>query len=479
MHTGKPFSIFQDRNDLEWGENWRDRIEGSLGEVTFLIPVVTPSYFNSPACRREFELFLEREVALGSSQLILPIYYLSSDPIEDPDNKDAIGAKLRSRQYSDWRPLRFVSLDSAEVASQLSELARDVKRRTVELTEILKASTASKKDYTDTDRAEFLFRRIQAELASGSSLDEIGDKEFERIVGRKPRKTPVKKTISELDRQQEYSIYTSEFDETVKASELLSGRSAVGLTRLVTGVSSELENSHRGPIAEFEKTLKELTIDKKVAVTLLLDNSGSLRGRPISFLAGWSLVLAGLFDQADCDVQVIGFTTRAWKGGQSREKWLAEGRPARPGRLNDLRYIIYKDFDQSMVASVQNFGVMLREGLLKENIDGEALLFGRDELKARQADIRVLAVFSDGAPVDDSTLSVNSPLLLEKHLIESIPEVRKSSVTLMAVGIDHDVKRYYDECGVGSKAETLGPDFFKLFRSVLGLKKPPAPRKRR
>ena len=183
---------------------------------------------------------------------------------------------------------------------------------------------------------------------------------------------------------------------------------------------------------------------KDTVVTLLLDNSGSMRGRPISIAAISADVMARTLERCGVKTEILGFTTRAWKGGQSREAWLAGGKPAHPGRLNDLRHIIYKKADEPYRRARKNLGLMMREGLLKENIDGEALLWAHTRLLARPEDRRILMVISDGAPVDDSTLSVNSAGYLEQHLRKVIDWIEKQSpVQLVAIGIGHDVTRYY------------------------------------
>jgi cobaltochelatase CobT len=196
---------------------------------------------------------------------------------------------------------------------------------------------------------------------------------------------------------------------------------------------------------------------KDTVVTLLLDNSGSMRGRPISIAAISADVLARTLERCGVKVEILGFTTRAWKGGQSRENWLANGKPAHPGRLNDLRHIVYKKADEPWRRAKKNLGLMMREGLLKENIDGEALLWAHNRMLARQEDRRILMVISDGAPVDDSTLSVNSAGYLEAHLRRVIEWIEaKSPVQLVAIGIGHDVTRYYRRAVTIMDAEQLG-----------------------
>ncbi|HEY0958540.1 MAG TPA: cobaltochelatase subunit CobT [Novosphingobium sp.] len=196
---------------------------------------------------------------------------------------------------------------------------------------------------------------------------------------------------------------------------------------------------------------------KDTIVTLLLDNSGSMRGRPISIAAISADVLARTLERCGVKTEILGFTTRAWKGGQSRDAWLAGGKPAQPGRLNDLRHIVYKKADEPWRHARRNLGLMMREGLLKENIDGEALLWAHGRLLARPEDRRILMVISDGAPVDDSTLSVNSAGYLESHLRKVIDWIeRQSPVQLVAIGIGHDVTRYYRRAVTIMDVEQLG-----------------------
>ncbi|WP_108501055.1 cobaltochelatase subunit CobT [Paracoccus indicus] len=195
---------------------------------------------------------------------------------------------------------------------------------------------------------------------------------------------------------------------------------------------------------------------RDTVVTLLIDNSGSMRGRPISIAAICADVLARTLERCNVKVEILGFTTRAWKGGQAREAWLAAGRPAQPGRLNDLRHIIYKSADAPWRRVRPNLGLMMKEGLLKENIDGEALEWAHRRLTKRSEARKILMVISDGAPVDDSTLSVNPANFLERHLRDVIAMVEKRrAVELLAIGIGHDVTRYYERAVTITDAEQL------------------------
>jgi cobaltochelatase CobT len=199
------------------------------------------------------------------------------------------------------------------------------------------------------------------------------------------------------------------------------------------------------------------TTFRDTVVTLLLDNSGSMRGRPITVAATCADILARTLERCGVKVEILGFTTRAWKGGQSRESWLAAGKPQSPGRLNDLRHIIYKAADAPWRRSRKNLGLMMREGLLKENIDGEALDWAHRRLLARSESRKILMMISDGAPVDDSTLSVNAGNYLERHLRWIIEDIEtRSPVELIAIGIGHDVTRYYRRAVTIVDAEELG-----------------------
>src|SRR5688572_30792131 len=223
---------------------------------------------------------------------------------------------------------------------------------------------------------------------------------------------------------------------------------------------------------------------RDTVVTLLLDNSGSMRGRPITVAATCADILARTLERCGVKVEILGFTTRAWKGGQSREAWLAAGKPANPGRLNDLRHIIYKAADAPWRRARKNLGLMMREGLLKENIDGEALDWAHKRLLARSEQRKILMMISDGAPVDDSTLSVNPGNYLERHLRWVIEDIEtRSPVELIAIGIGHDVTRYYRRAVTIVDAEELGgamtEKLAELFSETAGAEPAPGRPRRR
>lgn len=255
-----------------------------------------------------------------------------------------------------------------------------------------------------------------------------------------PLKGAVSRLANRLQRRLQAQQNRSwEFD--LEEGTLDAGRLARVVANPTTPLSFKMEHE-----TEFRDTV----------VTLLLDNSGSMRGRPISIAAICADVLARTLERCNVKVEILGFTTRAWKGGLAREKWLNEGRPQQPGRLNDLRHIIYKQADAPWRRVRPNLGLMMKEGLLKENIDGEALEWAHRRMMARSEQRKILMVISDGAPVDDSTLSVNPANYLEKHLRDVIAMVEKRKmVELLAIGIGHDVTRYYDRAVTITDVEQL------------------------
>ncbi len=300
--------------------------------------------------------------------------------------------------------------------------------------------------------------------------------------------------FSSLSNDDFYKVSTNQFDEEISAEDLCDTEE---LTRLRNYLDKQLSNL-QGVVARLANRLQRrlmaqqnrswdfdleegvldtsrlmrIIIDpmhplsfkeeqdtkfRDTVVTLLLDNSGSMRGRPITVAATCADILARTLERCGVKVEILGFTTKAWKGGQSREKWLSSGKPANPGRLNDLRHIIYKSADQPWRRARRNLGLMMREGLLKENIDGEALIWAHNRLLARSEQRRILMVISDGAPVDDSTLSVNSGNYLERHLRQVIADIEgRSPIELIAIGIGHDVTRYYKRAVTIIDAEELG-----------------------
>jgi len=221
--------------------------------------------------------------------------------------------------------------------------------------------------------------------------------------------------------------------------------------------SSKLSRIIIDPFHSLSYKMEKETKFKDTIVTLLIDNSGSMRGRPISVAAICADILSRTLERCSVKVEILGFTTKNWKGGNSRDKWNSENKPKNPGRLNDLRHIIYKSADKPRRQSKKNLGLMLKEGLLKENIDGEALLWAFKRIAMRKEERKILMVISDGAPVDDSTLSVNSGDYLEKHLKQTVKWIEENSnIEILAVGIGHDVTRYYKKAIKITDVQELG-----------------------
>ncbi len=331
----------------------------------------------------------------------------------------------------------------------------------------------------------------QAEVSMDDQADAEMGEETEMPDGEAPLEPPAPQPVSDAD--PDYKVFSTEYDEEIGAEDLAE---PVELERLrayldqqlepLKGAVSRLANKLQrrlqaqqnrswefdreegildagrlarivaSPTTPLSFKVEKDTEFRDTIVTLLLDNSGSMRGRPISIAAICADVMARTLERCDVKVEILGFTTKAWKGGQSREKWLADGRPATPGRLNDLRHIVYKSADAPWRRTRPNLGLMMKEGLLKENIDGEALEWAHRRITARHEQRKVLMVISDGAPVDDSTLSVNPANYLEKHLRDVIAMVEKrKAVELVAIGIGHDVTRYYERAVTITDVEQL------------------------
>jgi cobaltochelatase CobT len=327
----------------------------------------------------------------------------------------------------------------------------------------------------------------QSEVGDEDGADgEMGDDGMQPV-------NPPRRNWDDLP-QSEYKIWSGKYDETVTALELADedelnrlraylDQQLESLQSVVTKLANRLQrrlmaqqnrswdfDQEEGmldaarlarvivsPGSSLSYKIERETDFKDTVVTMLIDNSGSMRGRPISIAAISADIMARTLERCGVKTEILGFTTRAWKGGQAREDWLAAGRPPMPGRLNDLRHIIYKKADEPWRHARRNLGLMMREGLLKENIDGEALLWAHNRLIARNEDRRILMVISDGAPVDDSTLSVNHGGYLEQHLRKVIEMIEgRSPVQLIAIGIGHDVTRYYKRAVTIMDVEQLG-----------------------
>ena len=324
----------------------------------------------------------------------------------------------------------------------------------------------------------------QSKLDAGFDLsDQQMDEQLENSDSLKESNENILQKINMDNLDQEYKIYTTEFDEIAKAEILEDVKEThklrknldqqlVGFKDLITKLANKLQRQllakqNRAWDFDLEEGLldsskltrvimdpynslsfmKEKDLDfKDTIVTLLIDNSGSMRGRPITIAALCADILSRTLERCSVKVEVLGFTTKNWKGGKSREAWTKNEKPKKPGRLNDLRHIIYKGADAHWRQTKNNIGLMLKEGLLKENIDGEAITWAFNRIKKRKEERKILMVISDGAPVDDSTLSVNTGDFLEKHLKKMVKFIEtKSDVEILAIGIGHDVSRYYEK----------------------------------
>ncbi|WP_375397804.1 cobaltochelatase subunit CobT [uncultured Sphingomonas sp.] len=333
----------------------------------------------------------------------------------------------------------------------------------------------------------------EGEEQSGETQDDLdGEPGDEGEEGMQPVRP--NRPMADLNAQFDYKTWTTQFDEVVAATELCDpdeltrlrsylDQQLVHLQSAVSKLANRLQRklmAQQSRAWDFDQEegmldaarlarvvvspglslsykIERETDFRDTVVTLLIDNSGSMRGRPISIAAISADILARTLERCGVKTEILGFTTRAWKGGQARETWLTAGRPPQPGRLNDIRHIVYKKADEPWRRARTNLGLMMREGLLKENIDGEALLWAHGRLIGRPEERKILMVISDGAPVDDSTLSVNSGSYLERHLRQVIGYIEaKSPVELAAIGIGHDVTRYYARAVTIMDAEQLG-----------------------
>ncbi|MDO5621409.1 MAG: cobaltochelatase subunit CobT [Paracoccus sp. (in: a-proteobacteria)] len=372
--------------------------------------------------------------------------------------------------------------DEADEDSQPEPEAGDNQSRDEQDSEQSESSPERAQEQTQDER--------QASVSQDDlSEDEMSD-EGEMSETDEPQELPP--PISEASA--DYRVFTTEFDEEISAADLADPAELERLRAYLDkqldplrGAVSRLANKLQRRLQaqqnrswEFDKEegvldagrlarvvanpttplsfkVEKDTEFRDTVVTLLIDNSGSMRGRPISIAAICADVLARTLERCSVKVEILGFTTRAWKGGQSREKWLAAHRPAAPGRLNDLRHIVYKPADAPWRRVRPNLGLMMKEGLLKENIDGEALEWAHRRMVKRSEARKILMVISDGAPVDDSTLSVNPASFLERHLRDVIAMIeRRKQVELLAIGIGHDVTRYYQRAVTITDVEQLG-----------------------
>ena len=356
-------------------------------------------------------------------------------------------------------------------------------------------SSQSEKSYEESD----LFQKEKDQNSDSdlnvleSSFETSGENEDSNQKEVEGDPSLIKKNQKNLLKEK-YKIFTNEYDEIANAEKLENDdeitrlrknldQQLTNLQNLISKLANKLQRqllAKQNRSWEFDleegvldaSKLSRVIIDpfhslsykmekeiefKDTIVTLLIDNSGSMRGRPISVAAICADILSRTLERCSVKVEILGFTTKNWKGGKSREKWALKNKPANPGRLNDLRHIIYKSADKPWRQSKKNLGLMLKEGLLKENIDGEALLWAFKRIATRKEERKILMVISDGAPVDDSTLSVNSGDYLEKHLKQTVKWIEENSdIEILAIGIGHEVTRYYKKAVKIADVQELG-----------------------
>ncbi len=383
--------------------------------------------------------------------------------------------------------------DEQEQADQQEETSDDDQPRSDEENEQNSEEEAGSESAPaeESDAADDQMDEGDMDGAEMSEEDMIDDQDDDAETPGETRRPNM--PFDDLGQKVDYDVYTTDFDEIIAADELCDeaelerlrgfldkqlshlqgvvGRLANRLQRRLMAQQNrawefDLEEGYLDsarlprmiidPMQSLSFKMERDTRFRDTVVTLLIDNSGSMRGRPITVAATCADILARTLERCGVKVELLGFTTKAWKGGQARERWLADGKPATPGRLNDLRHIVYKSADAPWRRARRNLGLMMREGLLKENIDGEALIWAHNRLLGRPEQRRILMMISDGAPVDDSTLSVNPGNYLERHLRAVIEEIEtRSPIELLAIGIGHDVTRYYRRAVTIVDAEEL------------------------
>ena len=362
---------------------------------------------------------------------------------------------------------------------------------------------------TEDNKDENNDQETQASLDADYNVDEfnLDEQLSDSEADEQSSEQIIQKNIDNINL--DYKIFTSQYDEITKAENLENADEAtklrrsldqqlVGFQDVITKLANKLQRQllakqNRAWEFDLEEGLldssklpriimdpynslsfkKEKDLDfKDTIVTLLIDNSGSMRGRPITIAAICADILSRTLERCSVKVEILGFTTKNWKGGQSRELWNKNSKPKTPGRLNDLRHIIYKSADTHWRQAKNNLGLMLKEGLLKENIDGEAILWAYNRIKKRKEERKIMMVISDGAPVDDSTLSVNSGDFLEKHLKKMVKFIEnKTEIEVLAIGIGHDVSRYYDKAIKITDVNELGDVMISQLSSLFETKK--------
>ena len=406
--------------------------------------------------------------------------------------------------------LRSYHISSSRILDELEFLENDEEEKNAENQ---KENDQNKEQNKDSDKEANKNQEEKSSENQSVSDAEMDVNEFkmeEQLFDTESDQQSSENIIQKLNNKtskNEYKIFTKEFDEIEKAEKLEEEEEILKLRKnldqqlihfkdLITKLANKLQRQLMAKQSRsWEFDLEEGLLDsskltriimdpynslsfkkekdlefKDTVVSLLIDNSGSMRGRPITIAALCADILSRTLERCSVKVEILGFTTKNWKGGKSREIWSKEGKVKNPGRLNDLRHIIYKSADNQWRQSKKNLGLMLKEGILKENIDGEAIMWAYNRLKKRKEERKILMVISDGAPVDDSTLSVNSGDYLEKHLKKVVKFVEnKDNIEILAIGIGHDVSRYYNKAIKITDVQELGDvmvgELSSLFKS--------------
>ena len=321
MQTGQAFEIFQDRNDISWGQHWEDQINSSLSEVAFLIPIISPSFFRSRACRSEFQTFSLKKKRLGVNRLILPLYYVECDQFGDgyDPGSDEIVDILRMRNWTDWRVFRFKPFEDEQVAKELAKMATMVKSSIKELDAIAVAASSPEKENSGPASARPITPKQELPAIGASEQSRKSDLPQDPIYEIAEARPSGEASGKIITIARPYYAYTKAFDEVIDAAKLASDSELLRLYNYVSSLSADLKNLHGARLASKLGLYERVSAEHPLAVSILIDNSGSMRGTPIIQTAAWCLLIMEGMDRLGIPTEILGFTTRAWKGGQSRE----------------------------------------------------------------------------------------------------------------------------------------------------------------
>ncbi len=468
---------------------------------------------------------LEKETNnLSKNKLVDAFRYVAYEELSEVSlgiknnvNKEIIKKKLKKNYDNFFSELKDNLNDQEKYTSKILNVLKDLgifqdnhnKDQTEEIEENeIDENNENNENQNDfdqkNDESKIEMQTSETEIEQSLSInedEEMGDDSSDTELEYFPK-------IESLEKLENYKVYSDSFDEVVSADDLCDikeleklrinlDQQVFSFQTLIVKIANRLQrkllaqqNRHwefnmeegyldtsrlakiiANPNNKLSYKIEKEIEFKDTVVSLLIDNSGSMRGRPITVAALCSDILAKTLERCLIKSEILGFTTKAWKGGKSREKWIKDGKPSNPGRLNDLRHIVYKSADASWRRSKKNLGLLLKEGILKENVDGEALSWSYNRLLNRQEKRKILIVISDGAPVDDSTLSVNPGNYLEKNLRDVISNIEKNQdVELIAVGIGHDVSRYYTKAVTIMDVDQLGEVLLNQLSTIFSIK---------